>query len=216
MRRPVVGVIGGIGSGKSLVAGELARRGAYLISGDQLGHEALRRPDVKPQVVGRWGPGVVKEDGEIDRRQLGRIVFSDAKELRALEALVFPWIERRIREEIARAEADPAVPLIVLDAAVMVEAGWDKACDRIVYVHTPRRLRAARLAEKRGWSEQELEARERAQLPLTEKLDRADHVVNNSGTPEDVARQAAALWEEWTARPPGRKPAGTEDVRPNP
>src|SRR5689334_1195329 len=94
---PVVGLIGGMGSGKSLVAEVFCRRGATLISGDQLGHEALRQPEIYSEVVRRWGTGVLEPDGAISRRRLAAIVFGDPKERRALETLVFPWITRRIR-----------------------------------------------------------------------------------------------------------------------
>src|SRR5262245_3042424 len=102
-RKPVVGLIGGMGSGKSRVADLFAARGARVISGDALGHEALRQPAIRSRVVERWGPGVLDERGAIDRRNLGRLVFADAGQRRELEALVFPWIERRLQEEIAAA-----------------------------------------------------------------------------------------------------------------
>src|SRR3954470_996810 len=146
-RTPVIGLIGGIGSGKSRVAAEFVRHGARVVSGDQAGHEALRQPELRSRVLERWGPEVLDEKGEINRRRLGAMVFADPAELRALEALVFPWIERRLRAEIDAA-AHEGVPLVVLDAAVMLEAGWDKVCDRIVYVHTPREQRLQRLAEQ--------------------------------------------------------------------
>src|SRR5438309_2232365 len=97
---PIVGIVGGIGSGKSVVAGELVKQGGYLIAGDLLGHEALRQPDIKEKVVQRWGRDLLDGQGEIQRRRLGHKVFVDPAELRALEAMVFPWIGRRIREEI--------------------------------------------------------------------------------------------------------------------
>src|SRR5262249_9558219 len=88
-----VGLIGGMGAGKSLVAEAFARRGARVISGDQLGHEALRQPPIKAQLVQRWGQEILDERGEVDRRRLGALVFADPAQRRALEALVFPWIE---------------------------------------------------------------------------------------------------------------------------
>src|SRR5260370_42696795 len=86
----VIGVIGGMGSGKSQVAAELAKRGARVISGDRLGHEALRQPEIRSQILERWGGGILDEKQEIDRRRLGAIVFADVGERRKLEALVFP------------------------------------------------------------------------------------------------------------------------------
>jgi dephospho-CoA kinase len=184
----VVGLIGGIGSGKSRVAEELARRGAQVIVGDQLGHEALRQPEVRDRVLQRW-PQVRDEQGAVSRRRLGQIVFADDAELRALEEMVFPYIKRRITEEVAAAQANERARLIVLDAAVLLEAGWDFCCDRIVYVHATRAVRLRRLAEQRGWTAKEVEARARAQLPLTAKARRADFAVHNDGPPELLAPQ---------------------------
>jgi dephospho-CoA kinase len=195
-QKPVVGLIGGIGSGKSLVAEAFRRHGARVISGDAAGHEALRQSEVRKQVVRRWGREVLGPDGEVQRRKLGAIVFADPNELRELEALVFPWIERRLRQQV-EAAADASVSLVVLDAAVMLEAGWNKLCDRLVYVHAPRDARLRRLFERRGWTVKEVEARERAQRTLTEKATRADDAVDNSGPPEDVARQVENLLRRW-------------------
>jgi len=197
MAKPVVGLIGGMGSGKSLVASTLAECGAKVISGDQLGHEALRQPDIRAQVVERWGKGVLDAHGVIDRRRVAPIVFADAEQRQALESLVFPWIRRRIREEIAAAQADPNVALIVLDAAIMLETGWSKACDRLVFIEAPRDLRLRRLAEQRGWSAEEVEAREKAQMPLAEKRRRADATLDNSGSSEHLLMHVRDLLKQW-------------------
>jgi len=122
----VIGLIGGIGSGKTAVAAEFVRHGAKVISGDQLGHEALRQPEIRAKVIERFGAGIAATNGEIDRRKLGNLVFADVHELRALETIVFPWIERGLEEQVAAAQRDPAIRLIVVDAAVMLEAGWNK------------------------------------------------------------------------------------------
>lgn len=193
MTKPVLGLLGGIGSGKSTVAAALVRRGGRLISGDSLGHEALRQPEVRERVVGRWGPDVLGADGEVSRRKVAALVFADDGERRALESMVFPWIERRFREEIAAANADPEVAFVVLDAAIMLEAGWNNVCDRLVYVDAPRAVRLRRLAEQRGWSEREVQARERAQFPLTDKASRADFAIDNSDGPEAVLPQVDEL-----------------------
>jgi len=190
----IIGLIGGIGSGKSRVATAFAKRGARVISGDQAGHEALKQPEIRDAVEKRWGKGLVDENGEVNRRALGRIVFAKQEELRALEAIVFPWIGQRLRDEIAAAARDVQVPLIVLDAAVMLEAGWNNVCDRIVYVHAPRDARLRRLAETRGWTAKEVAARESVQMSLTEKATRADLAVDNSGSPEELERQVEAIW----------------------
>jgi dephospho-CoA kinase len=193
----VFGLIGGIGSGKSSVAAEFARHGAKVISGDELGHEALRQADIRAQVIEHFGAGIATLNGEIDRRKLGAIVFADVHQLRALEALVFPWIQQGLQEQVAAAQRDPSVSLIVVDAAVMLEAGWDKFCDKIVYVDAPVEQRLARLAHQRGWTEQEVQARAHAQMALPDKAARADAAIDNSGPPAALGPQIAKLLKHW-------------------
>jgi len=209
-RKPkVIGLIGGIGSGKSQVARVFAEEaGAKIISGDALGHEALKQPEVRDQVVRRWGASLLDANGEVDRRKLGGIVFADSSERMALEALVHPWIKRGIGEEVEAFRKDASVPLIVLDAAILLEAGWNGVCDALIFVDVPRDLRLRRVARQRGWTEEEVEARESAQLPLSEKAGRADGSLDNSGTVEDLRRQVRSLLARWgiprTARAPER------------
>jgi dephospho-CoA kinase len=193
----VVGLIGGIGSGKSQVAAAFARHGARIIAGDQLGQAALRDPDIRARVASRWGEDIVDENGEIDRRRLAAIVFADPEERKALEAITHPWIRQRIRAEIEEACSDPRVPFVVFDAAVMLEAGWNVVCDRLVFIEAPRAQRLERVARQRGWSEKEVDSREQAQLPLTEKAIRADHVVDNSASLEHLNRQVNDLLHLW-------------------
>lgn len=192
----VVGLIGGIGSGKSAVADEFARHGARVILADQLGHEALRQPAIRAEIVRRWGKELLDEQGEINRRQLAAIVFQDEKALRALEALTHPAIRAGIKAEIARAGKEQ-VRLVVVDAAVLLEAGWFDVCDRVVYVDAPLEVRRARVTAKRGWTEQDWRQRESTQLPLTEKVARADHVLDNSSTLEHLSRQVDDLLHRW-------------------
>ena len=201
--KPIIGLVGGIGSGKSEVARALTERGGCVIIADHLGHEALELPDIRSRIVERWGERVLADGGEIDRRLLAGFVFASPVERTILETLVFPHIERRIREEIAKAEADPKCRFVVLDAAIMLEAGWNKVCDRIVYVHAPRPVRLARLAASRGWSAPEVAARESAQYPLTVKATRADAAVDNSGPVEETRRQVDALLRSWGLTPEG-------------
>jgi dephospho-CoA kinase len=205
----VVCLLGGMGSGKSHVAAELARRGGKVISGDRIGHDALRQPDVRDRVVRRWGPGVLDEGGDVNRRKLGALVFADPAERQALEALVHPWIARRIDEEVAAARADPAVRVVVVDAAVLLEAGWDRCCDWIVFVYAPRTARLRRLAGQRGWSEEEVDARARAQMSLSRKAGRADFVIDNAGPPARLGPQVDELLRQLSAGPcPARAGGG--------
>jgi dephospho-CoA kinase len=195
--KPIVGVIGGIGSGKSFVAGLLARRGGWLIPADQLGHEALLQDHVKHELVTHWGNRILKPTGDIDRRALGAIVFADDAERKALEAVVFPYIDQRIFAEIALANATSDAKFIILDAAILLETGWDEHCDKIIFVDTPRAERLKRLQAQRGWSEAELDRREAAQMPLHEKRRRADAILDNTGEPASLEPAIDRLLRSW-------------------
>lgn len=191
----VIALLGGIGSGKSAVAAEFAALGAAVIDADRLGHEALREPAARDAVAGRFGPGVLDDQGHIDRKRLGAVVFADGERLAELERIVHPIILAGIHDSIAQARRDGA-PLAVLDAAVLLEAGWDGPVDRLVFVDAPEDARRRRVAA-RGWDEAEWRRREAAQLPLTHKRGNADHVVDNSSDREHLRRQVRDLMRRW-------------------
>jgi dephospho-CoA kinase len=111
--------------------------------------------------------------------------------------LVFPWIECRIRQEIDRAKADRHVKFVVLDAAIMLEAKWADVCDAIVFVDAPREERLRRLAEQRGWTEADVERREKAQWPLKDKITHAHVILKNTGSPDGLAEQVRVLVRQW-------------------
>ncbi len=194
--KPVVGLVGGIGAGKSAAAAAFARRGGVVIDADRLGHAVLELPAVKAALVGRWGERVLKPDGTVDRRTVGGIVFADPAERRALEAIVFPPITAAARERIASAKADPAVRFVVLDAPTLLEAGWGELADRLVCVDAPLPVRLARVAS-RGWSDADLAAREAAQWPADRKRAAADAVLANDGTTAELQERADRLLAGW-------------------
>ena len=197
----IIGIVGGIASGKSLVAGQLQRLGAVRLDADRAGHEALREPEVEIACRQRWGDAIFAPDGRVDRRALARIVFAPApdgpRELAALEQLTHPRIAAKLMAEIERCRRAGA-PAAVLDAAVMLKAGWDRMCDIIVFVDTPRELRMQR-ARERGWSDEDFAAREAAQETLNVKRRRADVSIDNSGFTEDTQAQVVRLWRALTA-----------------
>jgi dephospho-CoA kinase len=197
---PVIGLIGGIGGGKSSVARRLAERGAAVIDADAVGHELLDDPAIRARVVERFGSGVLEPAGtggpaapRISRRSLAAIVFRDPAALRDLEALLHPAMRERFRRTIARLIAEGGPSLIVLDAAVLLEAGWDDLCDRIAFVDAPRAERLRRAREARGWSEEMFAAREQSQGPAEAKRDRADWIIANDGGPDRLGREVDRL-----------------------
>ncbi|HEY2909579.1 MAG TPA: dephospho-CoA kinase [Gemmataceae bacterium] len=197
-RKPVIGLIGAIGAGKSTVAAALAERGGRIVDADRLGHAALERPEIRQKVLDRWGTrgSLLKPDGRLDRRAIAGIVFADPAERSALEAIVFPDIVRQALQEIETTQTDPAVKFVVVDAAVMLEAGWDHICDRLVYVDAPREVRLSRLATRSGWTDSDLAAREAAQWPAEKKLPRADAVIMNNGSREELLNRVNRMLKQ--------------------
>ena len=186
-----------MGSGKSRVAAAFGQHGGLVVTADAFGHESLVQPEILSRIVQRWGERVLDSAGSVDRKKLGSVVFASPVERANLELLVFPWIEKRIHEEIAKAQTDLKVPFVVLDAAIMLEAGWNNVCDRIVYVHAPRAVRLERLQAQRGWTAEDVAKRETAQLPLSVKAARADAAVDNSGSVEFTQKQVDGLVKKW-------------------
>jgi dephospho-CoA kinase len=194
----IVGLIGGIASGKSAVAAALARSGSIVFNGDQLGHLVLDEPKVRDALVARWGASVLGADGRIARPAVAKIVFAPtsqgAREREFLEQLVHPGIRRRIETAITELP-DASIPAIVIDAALLIEAGWSGICTAIAFVDCPREVRLRR-AHRRGWSDEEFARREAAQLPIEEKRSRASHVIDNSGSLEHLESEVARFWAE--------------------
>lgn len=192
----IVGLLGGIASGKSLVAAQLVALGAGLLDADMAGHEVLLRSDVREAIRRRWGDRVLDAKGHVNRPALARLVFADTPEGRAdltyLEQITHPLIGEVLRER-AITMADSGTPLIVLDAPVMLKAGWDKLCDVLLFVDSPLELRRER-ARSRGWSDAEFAAREARQEPVDAKRRLADFVVDNSGSAGGTNLQITRLW----------------------
>ena len=193
----VIGIVGGIASGKSLVSRRLCEMGAEVLDADRIGHEVLREAEVKEAIRARWGESVFDARGEVDRSRVAAIVFADPpagpRELTYLEQLTHPRIERHLRKTLDRVARRNAGSILVLDAALLLEAGWNEFCDKTLFVDAPRSVRLAR-AQQRGWSETEFEAREAVQASVDWKRAQADIVIDNSSTPEHTYKQLEHIW----------------------
>jgi dephospho-CoA kinase len=193
-RIPVIGLVGGIGSGKSAVARILADLGCVVADSDALAREAIRDPAIVAAIRERWGQAVFDDAGSVDRSALAARVFSDPDERRRLEELIHPWVERRRRAIFAA--APPGTPAAVIDAPLLMEAGVDRECDHIIFVDAPRALRLERLRQARGWDEAELSRREAAQMPLDQKRRRADSIVTNDADPASLRERVVQIFDE--------------------
>jgi len=187
-----VGLTGGIGSGKSTVARLLAERGAVVVDADALAREAVAAgtPGLDA-VVARFGPAVLDADGTLDRAELAARVFADPVERAALEAIVHPVVRSGIAEILA-AHADTD-DVVVLDSPLLIETGAHADCDVLVVVTAPEDARVER-AVVRGLEASDVRARIAAQMPLQDKVALADIVVDNAGSPADLAADVDRLW----------------------
>jgi dephospho-CoA kinase len=204
----LVGLTGNIASGKSSVARRLVAHGATLVDADLLAREAVRpgTPGLR-DIVARWGEGVLSPDGVLDRGALRARVFGDPQELEALNAIVHPEVGRRRHAAVAAARAR-GEPLIVSDIPLLFEKDMAGEFDVIVLVDAPRTVRLERLVHDRGLREPEAMAMIAVQMPAELKRARADYVIDNAGTREELDARVDAVWAELQQRasltPPAR------------
>ena len=178
----IIGLVGRAGSGKSSVAAALAARDAIVIDADQLGHEVTDRdPDVRAALLSEYGPAVYLDDGTLNRRLVATLVFQSPPALAALNRLVHPRIIQRVRARIARLAAEGFRGPVVVDAALMLDWGFEHECDAILAVIAPEEAQVARLVASRGWSDAEARRRLAAQKTNAYFRDAADEVIDNSG-----------------------------------
>jgi dephospho-CoA kinase len=198
---PVIGVIGGVGSGKSYLARFLAEKHhLVLLDGDAAGHRVLAEPAVQRQIQERFGNGVFHQDGTVNRRALGQLVFgtepAHQQARTRLESIVHPRIKNHLEQELATARNTPGVDAVILDAAVLLEAGWRPLCDAVIFVDTPFEQRLERVNRTRGWTREQLASREASQLSLEVKRREANYVVDNSRSPEQAAAQMETVLQQ--------------------
>ena len=192
----VIGLTGGIGSGKSTVSRFLAELGAVIIDADKIGHEVYR-PDTDTwrKLVKTFGRGILAADNTIDRKKLGAIVFSNEEELKRLNAIVHPQITEIIKKQIddyRRKEAK----VIVLDAPVLLEAHAKNLVDEVWVVVADEENVIKRAVARTGLREEQIRDRIRAQMSKTERIKNAQVIIYNDGTPEDLRGKIKNLWEQ--------------------
>jgi dephospho-CoA kinase len=192
MRPRVIGIMGGVASGKSTVAEMLGSLGARVIDADKMAHELLEEPGIREKVLQRWGKRILGKEGEIDREKLASIVFSNGKALKELTSILHPPILESIRREVERGDSRP----LVLDAALLLETGLDEVCDLLVFVEAGPEVKEER-ACLRGWSRGEVQRREGFQSSESRKKERAHFVVNNNSSKEETFRQLKDFWQKF-------------------
>ncbi len=191
----VIGLTGGIGTGKSEVASLLQSFGAEVINADQVGHEAYTpNSESWREVVNTFGEEILQSDGQIDRGRLGAIVFSNPQQLDKLNAIMHPRMARMVGDKI-EVLRDKGAPAVVVEAAVLFEAGWDSLVDEVWTTDSPVELVIERLQARNGMSEEEVRRRINSQMDRVERIERSDLVVDNSGDVAGLGETVKALWD---------------------
>ena len=197
----VIGLTGGIGTGKTEVANKLRAVGAEVVDADRVGHEVYARGTAGwEEVVAQFGDGVLSPSGEVDRGKLGAIVFADQQALKRLNKIVHPRIRLIVQDrlrELERQGCDAAV----VEAAVLLEARWRSLVDEVWVTTSPREQVVERVVFRSGLGPEEVESRIDAQMSQGERVHTADVVIDNSGSLEDLRERVRQLWTERVPRP---------------
>ena len=178
--KPVIGIAGGIGSGKSFVASLFGQLGCLVVNSDQQVSEAYRDPAVMETLRHWWGDEAIGADGQVNRKFIASKVFSNVDERRRLEALIHPLVYAARRRVMSAAGANPKIIAFVWDTPLLFEASLNLQCDVVVFIDAPVNVRLARVRQTRNWTEQELISRENSQWPLDKKREISDYVLRNT------------------------------------
>jgi dephospho-CoA kinase len=191
--KPVIGILGGIGSGKSTVAAEFAKLGCKVIDADRIAHELLDEPTVKDRITNLFGRAVINSSGKIDREKLASVAFADVQMLEALNKIIHPYVLKQTQELIEKFNCQNQVKAIVLDMPLLVEVGWHKKCDKLIFVNSEKKLRLQR-AKKMGFNENQVKIRENFQISLDNKANLADNTIENNSDFSAIAKQVTDIF----------------------
>ena len=190
--RPVIGLLGGIGAGKSLIASQFAQLGCAVVDADGIAHLLLTEAPIQEAIRRRFGDAVFEPSGAVSRQALGKQVFASRADLQILEGIVHPELWRRVRKAVAKARMKD-VPAVVLDAALILEKKLDTLCNIMVYISAPEDVRLERARKARGWDPPEVARREASQISLKTKQARADYIIDNRTSPEHALQQIRGI-----------------------
>jgi dephospho-CoA kinase len=195
---PLIGLTGGIATGKSLVADYLRRKGIHIVDADQLAHEVVRQGEPAWQeVVDAFGREFLLPDGGLDREALGRLIFSVPEQRKKLEGIIHPRVFEAAEKMLRPLLTTDPERVVVFSVPLLFESGFAKQVDRIVVVYADEATQTQRLMQRNGLTKEEALQRIHSQMPMDEKIKRADFVIDNTSTPEAVYRQVDALLEQF-------------------
>ena len=192
-KKPIIGILGGIGSGKSTAAAEFAKLGCKVIDADKIAHELLEEPSVKEKVVGLFSRSILNPEGKIVREKLAEVVFTDADKLSSINEIIHPIVLQRAEKLIKKYNSQKQVKAIILDMPLLVEVGWDKRCNKLIFVNCDQKLRLDR-AKKLGFDKNRVKIRENFQISLDNKANLADNTIENNSDFSVLAKQVVNIF----------------------
>lgn len=193
-KKPIIGILGAIASGKSTVAAEFAKLGCKTIDADKIAHELLEKNGIKQQVLDSIGQDVLDSSGKIDRKKLADIVFNDNRKLSILNSIIHPPVLERINRLIEQYNNQDNVKCIVVDMPLLLEVGFDKRCDRLIFVECEEKIRADRARKMGLFDKNQIKMRENFQISLDNKTRIADNNIDNSSDYEALIKQVAEVF----------------------
>ncbi len=193
-KKPIIGILGAIASGKSTVAAEFAKLGCKVIDADKIAHKLLDKNGIKQQVLDSIGQDVLDSSGKIDRKKLADIVFNDNRKLSILNSIIHPPVLERINQLIEQYNNQDNVKCIVIDMPLLLEVGFDKRCDRLIFVECEEKIRADRARKMGLFDKNQLKMRENFQISLDNKARTADNRIDNSSDYEALIKQVAEVF----------------------
>ncbi|MHC4456553.1 MAG: dephospho-CoA kinase [Planctomycetota bacterium] len=193
-KKPIIGILGGVASGKSTVAAEFAKLGCAVIDADKIAHEMLDKKTVQDKITTLFEKNILDSSGKIDRKKLADIVFTKAEKISLLNNIVHPLVLARIEQLIEQYNRQTQVKAIVLDMPLLLEVGWDKKCDKLIFVDCGQQLRVDRAKKIGIMNENELKIRENFQISLDNKVGLADNTIDNNSGFSALAKQVVDIF----------------------
>jgi dephospho-CoA kinase len=187
--KPIIGITGGVGSGKSTVAQMFGEIGCLVIAADEQVRQAYQDPDIVRQLHEWWGDEFIDSAGKLNRKKIADIVFSDPGQRQRLERLLHPKVAELRHQRMAEVGDNPQILAFIWDTPLLFEAGLRPECDAIVFVESPFGQRLARVEQSRQWNEAELRRREKSQWPLDKKREISDYIIDNTAEADHVRGQ---------------------------
>jgi dephospho-CoA kinase len=193
-KKPIIGILGAIASGKSTVAKELEKRGCAVIDADTIAKGFLQADDVKKQIRDRFGSGVFDKVGQVDKTKLAETVFVDESAVKAINDIIHPRVLAETEHLIEQYQKDRQVKAVVLDIPLLLETGWEKRCDKLIFVDCREPIRLNRIAKKRVFDENQLKKRENFQISLDKKAKISHYIVDNNNSLSELTKQIGEIF----------------------